>query len=239
MLNFKRERTRCIIANRILYVYGVFTSFARLLTGSYVLIGIPLQLNSHTKTINSHAVRFSPSHAFQSQFYSASILWSLHTSQPRPLTMLARARARLILTGRSLWSRNVRLWTPPPPQTHLRHTRGRGDDQRRSPVTQSSNSTLQSRDDGSRVVPEVQPTSREGASGTDQPPEPASPDPLGHVPGTLRMVYTCRVCSTRSAKQFSKQAYHRGVVGVKCPGCESLHLVADNLGWFSGQNRFV
>ena len=68
---------------------------------------------------------------------------------------------------------------------------------------------------------------------------PSSGSSLSQVPGTLHMVFTCRVCCTRSAKSFSKQAYQHGVVVVRCPGCQNLHLVADNLGWFGQGKRCV
>lgn len=53
----------------------------------------------------------------------------------------------------------------------------------------------------------------------------------------LVMVFTCEVCDTRCAKSFSRRAYNQGVVLVRCPGCNSLHLVADHLGWFGDSFR--
>ena len=48
------------------------------------------------------------------------------------------------------------------------------------------------------------------------------------------MMYTCAVngCDTKQARTFSKTSYQKGVVLVRCEGCNNLHLIADNLGWF-------
>ncbi|CAH8356883.1 unnamed protein product [Eruca vesicaria subsp. sativa] len=46
------------------------------------------------------------------------------------------------------------------------------------------------------------------------------------------MVFTCKVCETRSMKMASKESYEKGVVVVRCEGCDNLHLIADRRGWF-------
>lgn len=35
---------------------------------------------------------------------------------------------------------------------------------------------------------------------------------------------------------FTKRAYHYGSVLIRCEGCEGVHLIADNLGWFEDAN---
>ena len=65
---------------------------------------------------------------------------------------------------------------------------------------------------------------------------------LTNIPGVqlggrkLALVFTCSVCNTRAAKQFTEQAYRHGVVMVRCPGCEKYHLIADHLGFFQNES---
>ena len=53
------------------------------------------------------------------------------------------------------------------------------------------------------------------------------------------MAYTWGVCGHRQARTFTKRAYHKGVVIIRCENCDSLHLIADNLGWFTEENTNI
>ncbi|XP_020258920.1 DNL-type zinc finger protein [Asparagus officinalis] len=48
----------------------------------------------------------------------------------------------------------------------------------------------------------------------------------------LAMIFTCRVCETRSVKTVCRESYEKGVVLARCGGCNNVHLIADRLGWF-------
>uniref|UniRef100_A0A7C9DU81 DNL-type domain-containing protein n=2 Tax=Opuntia streptacantha TaxID=393608 RepID=A0A7C9DU81_OPUST len=48
----------------------------------------------------------------------------------------------------------------------------------------------------------------------------------------LALIFTCKVCETRSLKTCCRESYDKGVVVVRCSGCNNLHLIADRLGWF-------
>lgn len=45
-------------------------------------------------------------------------------------------------------------------------------------------------------------------------------------------MFTCGKCEAKQIKSFTKNAYHKGVVLVRCVSCDNIHLVADNLKWF-------
>ncbi|CAH1372123.1 unnamed protein product [Tenebrio molitor] len=60
--------------------------------------------------------------------------------------------------------------------------------------------------------------------------------PLAKIEGKLMLNFTCKVCNTRNSKFISKVAYQKGVVIVRCAGCNNNHLIADNLNWFTDLN---
>ncbi|KAL7550654.1 hypothetical protein ACHAWF_013871 [Thalassiosira exigua] len=56
-------------------------------------------------------------------------------------------------------------------------------------------------------------------------------DQTSLVSPKFQIQYTCKICSTRNSHSVTRMAYRKGVVIAMCKGCESKHLIADNLGW--------
>ncbi len=49
--------------------------------------------------------------------------------------------------------------------------------------------------------------------------------------------FECKICNVRNTKMCTKNAYHKGLVLIKCDGCKSNHLIADNLGWVKDKDQ--
>ena len=56
---------------------------------------------------------------------------------------------------------------------------------------------------------------------------------IGRIKPAISIIFTCNVCNKRQAKTMSKKSYQEGVVLIRCGGCENIHLIADNMGWFN------
>ncbi|TGZ74390.1 hypothetical protein CRM22_000967 [Opisthorchis felineus] len=56
------------------------------------------------------------------------------------------------------------------------------------------------------------------------------------IQGKMYIEFTCKKCNHRSRKHFSKHAYQKGIVIIRCEGCRNLHLIADNLGWIKDKH---
>ena len=54
--------------------------------------------------------------------------------------------------------------------------------------------------------------------------------------GNYFIRFVCKVCDNRIERLFSKFAYEKGIVLIKCDKCKNIHLIADNIGWINDGN---
>jgi hypothetical protein len=59
---------------------------------------------------------------------------------------------------------------------------------------------------------------------------PLSPDHFCFI--LHAMIFTCKVCETRSIKTVCRESYEKGVLVARCGGCNNLLLIADHLRCF-------
>lgn len=110
-------------------------------------------------------------------------------------------------------------------------------------VAKQSRGKLVQQQQRSRVF-EVSSSSSSSEQGIPQLPAAASQTTQSSIPKAnapfvaskkFQIQYTCNICETRNIHNVSRIAYRKGVVISTCKGCESQHLIADNLGW-TGHN---
>jgi len=51
--------------------------------------------------------------------------------------------------------------------------------------------------------------------------------------------FECKKCNKRNTKTCTQTAYHKGLVVIRCDGCSSFHLIADNLGWVRDDKKNI
>lgn len=71
-------------------------------------------------------------------------------------------------------------------------------------------------------------------------PDEAAPRALARLPEggrSLLLAFTCKICSTRTQRLIRRESYERSTVLARCDGCDSQHIVADNLRWFGGGGK--
>lgn len=70
----------------------------------------------------------------------------------------------------------------------------------------------------------------DGADAAAKPSGAAAAAATAALPQRMAVAFTCGPCGARVEKGFSRSSYERGVVIVRCPGCQELHMIADNEG---------